>query len=110
MVVSQIKHLAVMDQRYCKTVPIEIDFLIVCTTIFQRLSDELERSCRDREELEKELERERRKTKAPEIGFKEMENRWKLATTECSKLSFQVKTLRGENDMMTARQREFQER
>lgn len=63
-----------------------------------------------KEECEKELEKERKRTKAPEIGYKELENRWKLATTESAKLSFQVKTLRGENEMLTGKQKEFQER
>ena len=78
--------------------------------LFQKLSDDLERCNRDRDEFEKALDAERKKLRPPEIGYKEMENRWKLATTECSKLSFQVKTIRGENDMMTARQKELQDR
>ena len=76
----------------------------------QKFSGELERANQQREELEKELEVERKKDKLPEMGYKELENRWKLATNESAKLSFQVKTLRGENEMLTARQKEFQER
>ena len=76
----------------------------------QKFSEELDRIRNEREELEKELEAERGKNKAPDLGYKELENRWKLATTESAKLSFQVKTLRGENEMLTAKQKEYQER
>ena len=51
-----------------------------------------------------------RKSKINQAEFKDIESRWKLATTECSRLSFQVRTLRGENDMLTAKQKEYQER
>ena len=76
----------------------------------QKLSEELDRVSLERTQLEKDLETERKKTKLPEIGYKELENRWKLATTESAKLSFQVKTLRGENEMLTAKQKELRER
>eukprot|EP00795_Rhopilema_esculentum_P006036 gene6036-11411_t len=102
------------QKEYNETAKGELDVAVkkleMSKVTIQRLSDEVQRCCSDRENLEKELENERKKTKPPEIGYKEMENRWKLATTECSKLSFQVKTLRGENEMMSAKQREFQER
>ena len=76
----------------------------------QKLSEELDRVSLERAQLEKDLETERKKNKLPEIGYKELENRWKLATTESAKLSFQVKTLRGENEMLTAKQKELRER
>eukprot|EP00794_Sanderia_malayensis_P010208 gene10208-11257_t len=76
----------------------------------EKLSTELEKCTHQRDDLEAELGKERKKFRGPEIGYKDMENRWKLATTECSKLSFQARTLRGENDMMSAKHKEFQER